>query len=94
LQFHAQAGDILIAHNTCSLVKDRVLTEEPDAIAAKGFAKPVRTHKVAGIYDDLASQGRIIRVEQDGLRLLLDLAKQDKASAIQAIEDFLSERRG
>jgi hypothetical protein len=94
LQFHAQAGDILIAHNTCSLVKDRVLTEEQDAIAAKGFAKPVRTHKVVGIYDDLASQGRIIRVEQDGLRLLLDLAKQDKASAIQAIEDFLSELRG
>jgi hypothetical protein len=53
-----------------------VLTEEQDAIAAKGFAKPVRTHKVAG------------------LRILLDLAKQDKASAIQAIEDFLSELRG
>jgi len=93
LQFHAQAGDILLAHKTHSLVKDRVLTEEQDAILAKGFAKPVRTHKVVGVYDDLAAQGRIVRKEQDGLRILLDLTKQDKAAAIEAVEDFLAELR-
>ena len=38
-----------------------------------------------------AEQGRIIRKEQDGLRILLDLDKQDRASAIQAIKDVLSQ---
>jgi len=87
LQSHAPVGGILISQKTYSLVKDTVLTEEQQAITVKGFAGPVRTHKVIGIYDDLALQGRIIRKEQAGLRILLDLAKQDKAAAIAAIKD-------
>ncbi len=51
----------------------------------------MRTHKVIGIYDDLALQGRIIRKDQAGLRILLDLAKQDKAAAIAAIKDVLAQ---
>ena len=31
---------------------------------------------------------RIIRKEQDGVRVLVDLKKGDKADAIQAIEDY------
>ena len=46
---------------------------------------------IAAIYDDLIEQGRILRKEQGGLQILLDLEKQDKAKAIAAIEDFLSE---
>lgn len=94
LQSHAQVGGILISQKTHSLVKDTVLTEEQLAISVKGFARPVRTHRVIGIYDDLVEQGRIIRREQDGLRILLDLAKQDKAAAVRAVEDFLSDLKG
>ena len=88
---HAEVGGILLAHETHSLVKDTVLAEEGDTLTVKGFAKPVRTYSVVGLYDDLAEQGRILRKEQDGLRILLDLEKQDKAKSIAAIEDFLSE---
>ncbi len=91
LESHAEEGGILIAHETHSLVKATVLAEEQDAVSVKGFAEPVRTYKVVGIYDDLVEQGRILRKEQDGLRILLDLEKQDRAKAIAAIEDFLSE---
>jgi adenylate cyclase len=91
LQSHAPVGGILISQKTYSLVKDMVLTEEQQAIAVKGFARPIRTHKVIGIYDDLAVEGRIIRKEQAGLRILLDLAKQDKAAAIAAIKDVLAQ---
>jgi adenylate cyclase len=93
LQAHAQAGGILISQKTYSLVKNTVLTEEQLAISVKGFARPVRTHKVIGIYDDLVEQGRIIRREQGGLRIVLDLTKQDKAAAVRAVEEFLSELR-
>jgi class 3 adenylate cyclase len=91
LESHAEVGSILMAHETHSLVKDTVLAEEQDAVSAKGFAEPVRTYKVVGIYDDLVEQGRFLRKEQNGLRILLDLEKQDKAKAIAAIEDFLLE---
>ena len=60
-------------------------------VTVKGFAKQVQTYSVVGLYDDLVAQGRIIRKEQDGLRILLDLDKQDRASAIQAIKDILSQ---
>ncbi len=63
----------------------------------RGFAKPVRTYSVVGLYDDLAEQGRIIRKEQDGLTLIIDrnkLTKKSKARAIEAVEDVLSQLKG
>ena len=91
LESHAEVGGILLAHETHSLVKDTVMAEEGDTLTVKGFAKPVRTYSVVGLYDDLAEQGRIIRKEQDGVRVLVDLKKGDKADAIQAIKDVLSQ---
>jgi PAS domain S-box-containing protein len=94
LESHAEVGGILMAHETHSLVKDTVLAEEGDTLTVKGFAKPVRTYSIVGLYDDLAEQGRIFRKEQDGLRVLVDLSKQDRVGAIQAIEDVLSQLKG
>jgi hypothetical protein len=94
LESLAEVGGILLAHETHSLVKDTVMAEEGDTLTVKGFAKPVRTYSVAGLYDDLVEQGKIIRKEQDGVRVLVDLKKGDKADAIQAIEDVLSQLKG
>ncbi len=71
-----------------------MLAEAGDTLTVKGFAKPVRTYSVVGLYDDLAEQGRIIRKEQDGLSILLDLDKPDSARAIEAVEDVLSKLKG
>ena len=90
LETHADVGGILLAHETHSLVKGAVMAEEGDTLTVKGFAKPVRTYSVVGLYDDLAEQGRIIRKEQDGVRVLVDLKKGGKAAAIKAIKDVLS----
>ena len=90
LQSHAERGGILIAHETSSLVKETLLTEEQDAIAVKGFARPVRTYRVVGIHDELAKDGRIIREERDGFRILVDLSKGDKAAAIKTVENVLN----
>ena len=72
----------------------RSLAEEGDTLTVKGFAKPVRTYSVVGLYDDLAEQGRIIRRDQEGLALEIDrdkLTKKGKAEAIKAIKDALSQ---
>lgn len=90
IESHAEVGGILMAHETQALVKDTVLTEEGETLTVKGFAKPVRTYAVVGLYDDLAAQGRIIHKERDGVRVLVDLKSGDKAAAIQAVEDVLS----
>ncbi len=51
----------------------------------------MRTYSVVGLYDDLAEQGRIIRKDEDGVRVLVDLKKGDKAHAIRTIKDVLSQ---
>ncbi|NRB18186.1 MAG: PAS-domain containing protein [Rhodobacteraceae bacterium] len=94
LESHAEVGGILMAHKTHSLVKDMVLAEKGDALSVKGFAKPFRTYSVVGLYDDLEKQGRIIRKEQDGLTLIIDrnkLTEKNKASAIEAVQDVLTQ---
>ncbi len=91
LESSSDEGGILIAHETYSLVKDSVLAEEQSPITVKGFAKPIRTYRFAGIYDDLEEQGQIIRKEQDGIKIMVELGKRDKEGAIRAIEDILSD---
>jgi PAS domain S-box-containing protein len=91
LESSVELGGILLAHETCSLVKGIVVAEEQTPIKVKGFARPVRNYKVVGAYDELVEQGRIYRKEKEGIRLEVNLDKQDKAAAIGIVEDFLSE---
>jgi adenylate cyclase len=93
LQSHAELGGILVAHETSSLIKDTILTEEQEPVSVKGFAHPVRVYRVVGIYDELEKDSRIIREERQGVRLLVDLTKGDLASAIAAVENVLARLR-
>jgi adenylate cyclase len=90
LQSYAELGGILLSHETYSLVKDHVIAEERTAIQAKGIIKPVRNYAVIAPVDDLIVQGRAIHEEQDGLRVLVDLQKLDKAKAVKALEGILT----
>ena len=97
LESHAEVSGILLGHETYSLVKDTVLTEERDALTVKGFARPVRSYAVVGLYDELANKGRIIRRDQEGLALVIDrskLTKKGEAEAIKTLEDVLSQMKG
>ena len=91
LQSHADLGGILISHETYALVKDVILAEEQPPIQAKGFAKPVRNYKISDQFDNLPDPGRVIREEQDGLRIFLDLQKLDKARAAEALKGILTQ---
>jgi hypothetical protein len=93
LQSHAEPGDILITHETYSLVKDICPTEEQSPVHVRGFVDPVRNYKIVGLYDEAVEQGRVIREERDGVRILLDLERRDKAGAMEALESVLSRLR-
>lgn len=98
LQAHAETGGILLANETRALVCDAVPTEEHDTITLKGIARPVRTHRVIGIYDDFAEAPQIINRNQEGLVLRVDHSQLNapaRASAIAALEDTIAAlRRG
>jgi adenylate cyclase len=94
LQSHAEVDSILMGHETYSLVKDIVGTEEQTPIKVKGFAEPIRCYKVLGLYDDLVREGQIIREEQKGFKFMLDLEKHDKQAAITTLEAILARLRG
>src|SRR5947209_1568179 len=52
LQSDAELGGILLAHETASLIKDTILTEEQEPVSVKGFTHPVRVYRVVGVYDE------------------------------------------
>ena len=77
-----------------SLIKDTILTEEQEAVSVKGFARPVRVYRVVGIYDELEKDGRIIREERDGFRLLVDLTKGDRPGLSRLSKNVLARLKG
>ena len=90
LQSRAELGGILIGAETEALVRDEVKAEEQETLELKGIPRPVRTYKVVGIHDELAAEGRVIRRQQPGLLIEIDhtqLSDEDKAAAIEALED-------
>jgi len=89
LQSHAELGGILLSHETYSLIKDHIIAEERPPIQVKGIAKPVRNYAVIAPIDELIAQGRTIHEEQDGLRVLVDFQKLDRARAVRALESIL-----
>ena len=94
LQSHSEIDGILLGHETYSLVKDEVAAEEQTPIKVKGFAEPIRCYKLVGLYDDLASEGTVIREEADGFKVLLDLRKRGKAEAVEALEAIVARLKG
>ncbi len=91
LESVAEPGSILLSHETNALVRDIVLTEEQPPVTVKGFLRPINTYKIVGTYDELVGAGRIMLQERKGLRVLVDLTKQDRSEAIAILEEVLSQ---
>jgi PAS domain S-box-containing protein len=85
LQQGAERGAILIDSETRSLVDNAVQIEERGTIQYKGFSRPVPVFAVAGLYDDREAQGRVIAVNRDGVRVLIDRDKLSGAAKDEAI---------
>lgn len=91
LESAAEPGSILLSHETNALVRDIVLTEEQPPITVKGFVKPISTYKIVGTLDELVEKGKVVLQERKGLRVLVDLSKQDKSEAIAILEEVLTQ---
>jgi len=93
LQTLAGLGEIAVAHETFSLVRETVRAREQEPTTVKGFAKPIRNYVISGLVDEQADQERFFSLNKDGLRIALDLenlSKSDRKASIIAIADVLA----
>lgn len=90
LEAHADAGGILMAAKTYSLVKDWLHAEEQEALSVKGFAKPVRTFSVAGIYAEQAEDARWFHHEDDGVTIEINGSRADRERTRGALREALA----
>jgi class 3 adenylate cyclase len=96
LEYEAEAGGILLANETHSLVKDWLMAEEAKTIEVRGFSRPIKTFSIRGEYDDLTAQGQIIHHQDEGIELTIDRRKLDVAGidkAEAALKKALEELR-
>lgn len=92
LESHADVGGILLAHETYAQVRDWLMAEEAARISVKGFAKPVTTYRVRGIYDDLAAKGQIIHHDAAGVTVTIDRDRlADRNGAIDVLKAALAD---
>ncbi|MGV1014084.1 MAG: adenylate/guanylate cyclase domain-containing protein, partial [Methyloceanibacter sp.] len=89
LEQAAGSGKILISHETWALVKDVVVAEERPPIKVKGIAQPIHAYEVKDLREALPSE--IIRLEEDGLKVTIDLGRSDRKAAREALEKLLGE---
>jgi len=89
LENAAEAGEILIPHETYSLVKDLVMCRDKGQISVKGFSKPVQIYQVVGLRRDLGAAPSFVEHEVPGFSMYLDtssIRNNDKEAVVRALE--------
>ncbi len=89
LEAMCEPGEILIAYETFSLVKDKVMCRDKGEITVKGFARPVPIYQVVDLRRDIGAGQSFIEHETEGFAMYLDTGKinlQQKDAIIKALD--------
>jgi len=96
LESAADPDEILISHETWSLVKDQVLCRDKGEIQVKGFAQPVKVYQVADFRKELGKNQTYFEDRAEGFSMYLDLDKirnYDKEKVIDSLEKAAAKLR-
>ncbi|MFT7558688.1 MAG: adenylate cyclase [Flavobacteriales bacterium] len=96
LETAAEAGEILISHETWSLIKDIVMCRDKGEINAKGFSHPIKVYQVVDFRKNLGARQSYFEERSDGFSMNLDLEKVknfDKDRIITQLEDLAEKLR-
>lgn len=88
LESAGKPGNILITHETWSLVKDVILCRDKGHIKAKGFSYPIQVYEVVNYRKDLGANQSYIAENTDGFSMHLDMEKiknYDKEKVISSL---------
>ncbi len=96
LESAADTGEILISHETYSLVKDLIMCRDKGQISVKGFTRPVQIYQVVDLRRDLGSTSSFIEHELPGFSMYLDtngIQNFDKDRVIVALHQAAEKLR-
>jgi adenylate cyclase len=89
LESAAEPGEILVSHETWSLIKDVVMCRDKGEIKVKGFSHPVKTYQVVDFRKDLGRQQTYFEENAEGFSMHMDLEKirnYDKDRVIEKLQ--------
>lgn len=89
LESAAEPDEILISHETWSLVKDAIMCRDKGEIQVKGFTQPVRVYQVVDFRKDLGKNQTYFEDRTEGFSLHMDIEKirnYDKEKIIEFLE--------
>ena len=90
LESAADPGEILVSHETWSLVKDVVMCRDKGEIKAKGFSHPIKVYQVVDFRKDLGKNQSYFEQNTEGFSMHMDLEKirnYDKERVIRFLQD-------
>ncbi|WP_070886290.1 adenylate cyclase [Pseudomonas sp. D1-3] len=96
LESAAEAGEILISHETYSLIKDVIMCRDKGQINVKGFTRPVQIYQVVDFRRDLGASSSYVEHELPGFSMYLDtngIQNFDKERVIQALQQAAEKLR-
>lgn len=86
LESAGKPGDILISHETWSLIKDVILCKDKGQIKAKGFTYPIQVYRVINFRKNLAGKQNYLSESMEGFSMHLDLEKIKNYEQDQVID--------
>ena len=96
LESAASEGQILISHETYSLVKDLIMCRDMGQINVKGFSRPVQIYEVVDHRRDLGAKSSYVEHELPGFSMYLDtngIQNYDKEKVIAALQQAAEKLR-
>ena len=90
LESNASVGQILVSHETYSLIKNSITCEEREEISVKGLAHKVRTYQVIDKKEKNEKGVTELKDNYDGFSLYIDLDVSRKAEVIASLENALA----
>lgn len=89
LESAADPGEILISHETWSLIKDVIMCRDKGEITVKGFSHPVKVYQVVDFRKDLGKNQSYYEENAEGFSMHLDLDKirnYDKQRLVETLQ--------
>lgn len=96
LESAADNGEILVSHETWSLVKDVVMCRDRGEIKAKGFSHPIKVYQVVDFRKDMGRNQSYFEEHSNGFSIHLDLEKiknYDKNKIVAHLEGLAEKVR-
>lgn len=96
LESAAEPGEILVSHETWSLIKDVIMCRDKGEITVKGFSYPVRVHQVIDFRKELGKNQSWFEENTDGFSMHLDLEKirnYEKERVLEALQKAAEQLR-